>query len=137
MLELNNRQTPNRHPVAVAGPGSFNPCTRGGSLLKVLARAADCNPDRNKVRPRSLVRASPFFVTARKTARVIMPERNQLVGVYAVVAPTRAAIFDRMVRHSDKQQQNLPRRFLRENSGASKPNTLLKPKGREPRQANE
>jgi hypothetical protein len=131
MSEQNNRTK------SALGISQFNPCTRGGSLLKLSVRAAHCHLDRDPVRLRSLVRASPFFDTARKAARPFMSEWNQLVGVWAVVAPTSATIFDRMVRQPDKQQQNLPRRFLRENSAASKPNTLLKPKGRESRQANE
>jgi hypothetical protein len=131
MIELVNKQ------IETCASGQFPACTPGGLLLKLLVRAADCTPDLDPDRPHSLVRASPFFDTARKSARFSMSERNQLVGVCAVVAPTRATVFKRMDSHSDKQQQDLPRCFLRENSGASKLNTLLKPKGREPRQANE
>jgi hypothetical protein len=106
------------------------PCTGGRSLLKLSPRAAKGAPGLHKVRPCSPSRASLFFGTTRDAAQAFIPSRNQLVGVWEVVTPTAATIFDPMVRQSDKQQNNLRRRFLRGNAGANTSNTNLKPKGR-------
>ena len=106
------------------------PCTAGRSLLKLSPRAAKGAPGLQKVRPVSPSQASPFFDTARDAARVFMPSRSQLVGVWEAVTPTAATIFDPMVRQSDRQPKNLRRRFLRRNAGANTSNTNLKSKGR-------
>jgi hypothetical protein len=113
------------------------PCTGGGSLLELFLRVADGVTDLDPVSLPSLIQASPFFDTARTVARAFLRKWNQLVGVRAVVTPTEATILDQMVRPSDSQQTNLPRRFLRENAGANIPKPFLKLKGRESRQTHE
>lgn len=108
----------------------FIPCQAVNSLLITFQRAAECTASRDPVSLRLLFTASPTFDTATKAAQSIVQNRNQLVGVYAIATPTEATIFDPMVMQTGSLKTNLPRRFLRENSGAITPNSILNPKGR-------